>query len=210
MNLRRNLTDMAARLKETGLVGKSLKETSGCNREFPVQCDEYGLSLRQQAFKFFGEGLSPSQVYREKLPQAKPRTILRYYEDWKKIRHGMSYKQFREIMKANPDFNLRMIDRLADALGIAPREVLERMQRPWGLLQMLRGKKKDPRLKEAPSLIERRLEAMVSLLALAEFFMHDPRSFADAWAKLLFLTPGITLTATKEGDKIVVTTRKTE
>ncbi len=36
-------------------------------RDYPIQRDEYGRSLRQQAFEFFNEGYRPAQIFKNNL-----------------------------------------------------------------------------------------------------------------------------------------------
>lgn len=125
-------------------------------RRYPIRWDDRGRSLRRQAFQLFNQKLRPSQIYKQQLLQAKPKTLLRYYEDWKKKGDHSSYRIIRKVMKNNPDFTDHMVQGLAKHLEMSVEEVKERMLRPWGLKQALRGQWPDYRLEKTQSEVEAR------------------------------------------------------
>ena len=69
------------------------------SREYPLIRDEYGRSARQQAFELFIGGYRPSQIFKEGLIPVSIKTLLRYFEDWKKQKHRVSRLLIRRIMK---------------------------------------------------------------------------------------------------------------
>lgn len=143
-------------------------------RKYPIRCDEYGRSARKQAFSLFGWGYHPSQIYREgKIPVSK-RTLFRYYEDWKKERRVISYSVLRRYMRRNPEFNQKTIEALSELLGLSIPEVILRMQRPWGVMQAMKGEWPDYVLKREQSDIENRLEAALRLVLFIELYGHKP------------------------------------
>ena len=203
MKLRSGLVTLAGRLKKTRPVSAAGGQLVRSRRKYPVQRDEDGLSLRQQAFAFFGKGCSPSQVYKEKLPGAKPDTILRYFEDWKRKWKRPSYRLLREIMKDNKHFSEVMIERLAETLSMDKVEVILRMQKPWGLLQLLEGRFPNPKVEGARTQIERRLVAALKLIRTSEVMKLDPTSYAEAMVELPRLGEGMSLTISRENGKLV-------
>ncbi len=73
-------------------------------RDYPIKRDEYGRSARQQAFALFTEGYRPSQISKNNLIPVSMKTLLRYFEDWKKKNHRSSRSVLRRMMKNNPEF----------------------------------------------------------------------------------------------------------
>lgn len=100
-------------------------------RDYPIKRDEYGRSARRQAFDLFSEGYRPAQIFKGGLvPAASMKTLLRYFEDWKKKKHRSSRSTLRKIMKNNPEFTDNYMQMMADYFEVSPEAILARMQRP--------------------------------------------------------------------------------
>jgi len=93
-------------------------------RDYPIKRDEYGRSLRQQAFELFNEGYRPSQIFKGNLVAASMKTLLRYFEDWKKKKHRISRSVFRRIMMGNPDSTEKYVQMLADYFEVPSEEII--------------------------------------------------------------------------------------
>ncbi len=97
-------------------------------------------SLRQQAFFWFDMGERPSSVVR--LIEIKFSTASRYFQQWKKLPHLYEgrYRYVRGHYK-----RLGRRDRetiavvLAGELGTTKKSVLDRMDKPWALKQIVSG-----------------------------------------------------------------------
>jgi len=137
-------------------------------RDYPIKRDEYGRSARQQAFALFTEGYRPSQIFKEGLVPVSMKTLLRYFEDWKKQKHRTSRSVFRKIMMENPDSTEKYVQMLADYFETQPEDIIIRLQKPWGIEQLTRGKLPDIKLVRLQSEKEARLEAALRLIYFAE------------------------------------------
>ena len=143
-------------------------------RDYPIKRDEYGRSARRQAFAFFSEGYRPSQVFKESLIPVSMKTLLRYFEDWKKQKHRMSRSILRRIMKKNPEFSDEFVKKLADYYGVSKEDIIIRMRKPWGITSLSKGELPDNRLYRIQSEVEERLEAALRLIYFAERLCHNP------------------------------------
>lgn len=110
------------------------------SRKYPIQRDITGRSGRRRAFDAFDKGLRPAQVAREE--NIKPKTAYRYFQDWKKLPKNleMKYKGFKTLKKHDIDFSEKTIELMTEALGMSEEEVMERLQKPWGIKQLIMGK----------------------------------------------------------------------
>ena len=125
-------------------------------RKYPIIRDEQGRSLRRQAFELFDNKLRPSEIYKRQLVPAKWKTLLRYYEDWRRKGDYFPYRITKMAMKENPIFTQQMITALSEHLEMPVEEVLQRLEKPWGLKQALRGQWPDYRLSREQSDAEAR------------------------------------------------------
>ena len=153
-------------------------------RRYPLKKDENGRSARQRAFDLFGKGQRPAQV--SKIIPISLRTTVRYYEDFKKIRHKVPYSTIRKWIKESPEFSDKVIAILATSLEMTPEEVIIRMQKPWGLHQAMLGEWPDYRLDKQRTEIEDRLLAALEVVKFAEVFGHkDPRTVRETLQKII-------------------------
>ena len=173
-------------------------------REYPINRDESGRSLRSQAFDLFDREYRPSQIYKQQLVAASQKTLFRYYEDWKKKKGKIRYRVLREIMKRNPDIKQQIVTALSEQLELPVEEVAWRMGRPWGLLQYLRGKWPNPGLEKAQSSMETRLETALWFVNFTAQFGNDPEQISQLLVELSMMTENKKLIVTKEDEKLVI------
>ena len=153
-------------------------------RRYPIKKDENGRSARQRAFDFFGTGQRPAEVC--KTIPVSLRTACRYYEDFKKSHHRVSYSAIRKWMKGHPEFSEAVIDMLATSLEMPREEVIVRMQKPWGLLQVMKGEWPNYRLERQRTGIEERLLAALQVIQFADRFGHtEPRLVMETLSELM-------------------------
>ncbi|MFC1982744.1 hypothetical protein ACFLV5_03050 [Chloroflexota bacterium] len=153
-------------------------------RKYPLKSDEKGLSARQRAFELFGEGKRPSQVCNT-LPISL-RTACRYFEDFKKLHHKVPYATIRKWMRDNQEFSDKVIGMLADSLEMSREEVVTRMQKPWGLMEAMKGKWPDYRLEREQREIESRLYAALEVVRFTEIFgQNDPGTVRETLTKMI-------------------------
>jgi len=146
----------------------SLPKLRKKSRKYPIKRDEYGRSARHGAFDAFDEGKRPSEVAR--MVGISPRTAYRYFADWKKLPKnlGLSYRIAKTALKNHPEFSERTIRSAASYLDMSEAEVIERLERPWGLKQLMMGKWPNERREEMKSEREARLESALELVVFAE------------------------------------------
>jgi len=106
-------------------------------RRYPIRRDKSGRSLRQQAFDFFDEGFRPYQLYKQKLVQASPRTLFRYYKDWKKINNHPSDSILKKAMRREPVLTEDLVKELSEQMDMPIKEVIAMVSQPWGMLRLL-------------------------------------------------------------------------
>jgi hypothetical protein len=147
------------------------------HRKYPIRRDQYGRSMRAQAFYWFQRGYRPSEIIQQGLVKAKMKTLLRYYADWKKRGGIPSVKILKEHMAKHPEINYKVVSTLALRLGITEEEVSFRLQKPWGLVQLLKGATPDADDINQTE-IERRLEAASRILSLADLFGNRAEDFS--------------------------------
>ena len=172
-------------------------------RKYPIKRDNRGLSIRQRAFSLFDEQFRPSQIYKQQLLKAKPKTLLRYYEDWKKKGDHISYLVIKSRMKKNPDLTEYVIKALSVTLDMPVEEVIKRLEKPWGLKQALRGQWPNHRLEREQNDVESRLNGGLWLMHAAEVFHNSPREFVELILELITLNANTTLEITKKGDHLI-------
>ena len=153
-------------------------------RRYPLKRDENGRSARQRAFDLFGTGQRPAEVC--KTIPVSLRTACRYYEDFKKLHHKVPYSMIRKWMRENPEFSDKVIDMLATSLEMPREEVIVRMQKPWGLLQVMKGEWPNYRLERQRTGIEERLLAALQVIQFADRFGHtEPRLVMETLSELM-------------------------
>jgi uncharacterized protein YneF (UPF0154 family) len=156
------------------------------SRKYPVIRDEYGHSARKQAFDLFTSGHRPAQIYKKGMIPVKKLTLFRYFEDWKRLTHHVPYSSIRKLMRKNPEFNKDMIKTLADTFGMKTKEVVIRMQKPWGLMQAMQGQWPDYKLEKTQSEIENRFQAALKIISFVEKYEgKEPKQIHDLVKKLI-------------------------
>jgi len=135
------------------------------SRKYPIKRDRYGKSARRRAFDAFDRGLKPAQVTDEL--DISPRTAYRYFADWKKqpTKLELSYQLAKAIHKCQPEVENEVIERLAVKLKLPKEKIVERLQKPWALKQLVRGK-------WSPEIEERRIAKSLARLDSALQFLN--------------------------------------
>ncbi|MFC1968314.1 hypothetical protein ACFLVX_02845 [Chloroflexota bacterium] len=138
------------------------------SRKYPIKRDESGASARQRAFEDFDQGKMPAEV----APRVgiSPRTARRYFADWKKLPSDLEFKyqNAKALRKSNREFFEETIDGLGAYLDMTGEEVVERLEKPWGLKQLLMGKWPDRQGEKAKSRAEARLKMALKLIYVME------------------------------------------
>jgi len=180
-------------------------------RDYPIKRDEYGRSLRQQAFELFTEGYRPAKIYKENLVEASMKTLLRYFEDWKKQKHRTSRSILRRIMKKNPEFSDEFVKKLADYFGVSAEQIILRMQKPWGITGLSKGALPDNRLYRIQSEVEERLDTALRLIYLGEqVYKNSPNQVKRLIWDIVTWTDNTRLVIQKCGGQVVVKKEKLE
>ena len=89
-------------------------------------------------------------------------------------------------MKGHSEFSEAVIDMLATSLEMPREEVIVRMQKPWGLLQVMKGEWPNYRLERQRTGIEERLLAALQVIQFADRFGHtEPRLVMETLSELM-------------------------
>ena len=138
------------------------------SRKYPIKRDEYGRSAWQRAFEAFDAGKRPAEV--TQIVQITLRTACRYFADWKKLPTNLeeSHRLMKAVRRSHGEFSAETIKMLATYFDMPEEEVIARLQKPWGLKQLLMGKWPNYAREERKSRAESRLEAALQLVGLVE------------------------------------------
>ena len=136
------------------------------SRKYPIKLDEYRRSASNRAFDAFDYGLRPAHV--APLVNISLPTACRYFTDWKKLPGNLEvrYRLAKVALKSNRKFSTDTIKLIGNRLGMSEEEVLERLQKPWGLKQLLMGKWPNHNQDREQSEAEARLLAALNLINL--------------------------------------------
>jgi len=89
-------------------------------------------------------------------------------------------------MKRHPKFGEGVITLLSTSLEMPRDEVIACMEKPWGLLQAMKGEWPDYRLDRQRTEIEERLLAALEVIQFADKFGHkDPRVVKETLKQLM-------------------------
>lgn len=144
-------------------------------RRYPIKRDESGRSARRRCFDLFDEGSRPSEA--APIVGVSLRTACRYFQDWKKLPRCLEdkYKVVRSMMMHNPGFSESLVKDVNDILGLTLEEVRSRMEEPWGLKRLLKGKwpEQTEKSEDTPAHVDKykqwsRLKAAISIIYLYE------------------------------------------
>jgi hypothetical protein len=167
---------------------KSMLRIFHKSRKHPIIRDEYGRSARQQAFELYKKGYRPSQIFKEKLIPVPMKTLLRYFEEWKKRTGHVPKSILKEYLKEKSEFSPRSIKLLAKYFGVSEGQIIRRMQKPWGVWSLSKGELPDNRLYRIRSEMEFRLEAALRLIYLANTnCWNSPEQMNQFLAEILTL-----------------------
>ena len=87
-------------------------------------------------------------------------------------------------MKEVPDFTEEIIVTFSKKLDMPVEEVVQRMQKPWGLKQSLRGQWPNYRLEKEQSNAESRLRSALELINLVESGGVPPETILENLLKM--------------------------
>ena len=178
-------------------------------RDYPIKRDESGRSLRRQAFDLFAEGYRPSQIFKQDLVAASMKTLLRYFEDWKKQKHRTSRSVLRKIIMKNPDSTEKYVQMLADHFEVPSEDIIVRIQKPWGIEQLTRGELPDNKLVRLQSEKEARLEAALRLIYFTEqIFRNSPKQVHQLMSDIMTLNDKTKLEIQKIDGQIMIKKEK--
>jgi len=155
------------------------------SRKYPIKRDEYGTSARQRAFEAFDQGKRPAEVV--PMVEVSLRTACRYFADWKKQPKDLElrYRIAKTAVKIDSEFSEQTIKVLATGLGMSEEEVISRLQKPWGLKQLLMGKWPNYRREMVQSEQESRLRAALNLINYIESCGMPPKEIEKEIDKLI-------------------------
>ncbi len=153
-------------------------------RKYPIKRDEFGQSARQRCFDTFDSGKRPAEASR--LVDVSLRTARRYYADWKKLPNNMELRyHIAKSLRKNSEFRKDMIEIIANSLRMSEEEVEKRLQKPWGMKQLLMGKWPDYLDEEQQRQFEARLGAALRLVRFAENTRKEPEKVEQLVSKVI-------------------------
>ena len=139
-------------------------------RQYPIQRDLTGQSLRQRCFYLFRQGKKAREV--AVILRMKLTTTHRYYSQWNGCPPALeeTYKFIKQDLKKKGELSPRVISMIGTALGIPEWEVFNMISRPHGLKQLIKGEFVLQRKKLSYNTQEQRLEAALNLVILYEHY----------------------------------------
>jgi len=154
------------------------------SRKYPIKRDEHGRAARQRAFEAFDCGKRPGEVVR--MVGVSPRTAYRYFADWKKLPQNLKlhYRMMNAVRKSNREFSKETVESLSAYLEMSEEEVKERLEKPWGLKQLLMGKWPNHRQEREQSEAELRLRAALRFINFMESGGVPPEKILDQLLKM--------------------------
>lgn len=155
------------------------------SRKYQIKRDEYGRSARQRAFDDFDDGKRPAKV--ALMVGISFRTACRYFADWKRQPKNlqMRYRIAKAVLKNDREFREKTVKSLAANLGMSKAEVAMRLQRPWGLKQLLLGKWPNYLREEIRNRAESRLEVALNIVRFVEHSGMTPEEIKTVLSKLI-------------------------
>jgi hypothetical protein len=144
-------------------------------RKYHIKRNEFGKSARRCAFDAFDQGLRPAQVMRE--VDISLATARLYFADWQQHGPGFEprYRFAKRLLKNHPKFSEDTIAVIGEALDMSVEEVIERLEKPWGLKQLLMGKWSDCAREARQGEAESRLRAGLDIVRSDEFLGVTPK-----------------------------------
>jgi len=89
-------------------------------------------------------------------------------------------------MRESPEFSEKVIALLATNLDMSHEEIVTRAQKPWGLLQAMKGEWPNYRLERQKNEIESRLMAALEIIKFVETFKQkDPLFVRETLVNLI-------------------------
>jgi transposase len=148
-------------------------------RRYPVKQDSYGRSARRRAFEAFDDGKKPAEV--AGIIRISKKTARRYFADWKKLPHDLeiTYRLLKPTRRGTPEFFPETIKSLSAYLGMTEEEVLERLDQPWGLKQLLMGRWPNHHQERERTEAEVRLQAALMLIHMLESVRVPPKKVLE-------------------------------
>lgn len=110
------------------------------SRKYPIKRDEDGRSARQRSFEAFDRGMTPAEASRQ--VGISSRTARRYFAQWKKVPENLDrrYALARAMLTNHPELSRDVIRIVASQPDMPEEEVRARLEKPWGIKQLLMGK----------------------------------------------------------------------
>ena len=178
-------------------------------RKYPIITDESGRSARSQAFDLFSMKYRPSQVFKDGLVPVSMKTLLRYFEDWKKQEHKIPYAILRKLVRANPESDESSIKMLAEHYEVPPEQIALILQKPWGINRLARGELPDKKPERSRSEIEDRLEGALRLINFGEqLCCNSPEQTQRLLVEIVTLQDNTILTISKLKGEITIRKEK--
>ncbi len=182
-----------------GFIHKSKKN--------PTIVEKPKRSARRQAFDLFDKGYRPSEIFKKRLIDAdiSMKTLLRYYEDWKKQKRQAVALVLNKYLDDKLGLSFWDIKVLANYFGISEDQIILRMQKPLGVLSLLYEELFDNRLRGIRKEIESRLDAALQLVYLAEkFYGNSPEQVNRFISEILTVEDNTRLVISKEEGRIAI------
>ena len=149
-------------------LGSVRAATGRRRRRYPIRRDERGRSARRRAFDLFDLNRTSAEAARE--IGISLRTAYRYRSDWNGLQKNLETKYWlvRKTYQRKQGFSDEMVKKLSEYFGWSEEEVIVRLEKPWGIKQLVMGKWEQARGREVQSQMEARLDAGLRLVGVIE------------------------------------------
>ena len=133
-----------------------------------------GRSAKRRAFEAFEDGKTPAEV--APMVSISARTARHYFADWKKLPQNLeeTYRMLKTAPRGTREFFPETIKSLSAHLGMTEGEIVERLNQPWGLKQLLMGRWPNHIQERERTEAEARLQAALMLIHMLESLGTPP------------------------------------
>jgi hypothetical protein len=137
------------------------------------------------------------------------KTLLRYFEDWKKQKRLIPRSLFRKIMMGSPDSTEKYVQMLADYYEVPPEVIAIQLSKPWGIERLTKGELPYIKLERSRSEAEERLEGALRLVSISEnIFRNPPKQINRFMFELMTLDDNTIMTILKVDGRIMIKKEK--
>ena len=154
-------------------------------RRYPIRRDERGKSARRRSFDLFDRGGTSAEVVEE--IGISSRTAYHYHSEWRTLPKTLVTKYWlvRKSYQRSQGFSDEMVKKFSKYFGWSEEEVIVRLEKPWGIKQLVMGKWEQARKREVQNQMEVRLDTALRLVGVMEMYGVKLAEIPELFATLV-------------------------